>query len=103
MPRGATSDLCLSQWPFTAATHAGIWSGDNRRALELARDVRQLLISHFAGREEITQPLSQALGRILEALSKPAAESSPATPPRRSLLSRLRASISRLLPPPRIK
>lgn len=81
----------------------GIWSGDNRRALELARDVRQLLIGHFAGREEITGPLSQALARILEALRQPATESSPATPPRRSLLSRLRASLSRHLPPPRIK
>lgn len=79
----------------------GIWSGDNRRALELARDVRQLLISHFDGRDEITAPLSEALGRILDALNRPATNTTEA--PRRGMLSRLRASVSRLLPPPRIR
>ncbi len=78
----------------------GIWSGDHRRSLELARDVRRLLIGHFAGHPDVTAPLEAALGRILEALASPA--EAPSERPG-GLSKRLIRSLSRRLPLPRIR
>lgn len=82
----------------------GIWSGDNRRALELARDIRQLLISHFADRPEVTDRLRRSLDSILEALASPSHQGDDTPKPqRRSPLQCLVRSISRRLPLPRIR
>lgn len=78
----------------------GIWSGDPLRALRLALDVRERLIAHFsATRSEASARYAEAAEAIRGRLRCPEAAASPVRP---SILSRIRAFISKFLPVPRI-
>ena len=73
-----------------------IWSlAEQNRRREMAIDVRRHLIEELADRPDLTAPLEEACQRMLNAdLTKPAKT-------KRSLLSRCRAILSRLLPVPK--
>lgn len=78
----------------------GIWSGDPRRALLLALDVREHLIAHFSSLRPVAAArYSEAASAIRARLQAPA-EASGAL--RTSFLSKTRAFISRFIPVPRI-
>lgn len=84
----------------------GIWSGSRERAMTLALDVRELLRGHFAGAplpDDTRQAVLDGLDTTIAAHRKALADPAALTPPKPRVLSRLRAAISRLLPPPRIR
>lgn len=76
--------------PEAIWTHTGI-----KKRLEMAIDVRRHLIKELSGRPEITANLEKACRDMERVLENP-----PARPARKRLLSRIRASVSRLLPVP---
>ncbi len=78
----------------------GIWSGDPLRALRLALDVREHLIAHFAStRPEAAARYSEAADAIRARLQAPSASTAPSSP---SVLTKIRAFVSRFIPVPRI-
>ena len=73
-----------------------IWSlAEQSRRRDMALDVRRHLIRALAHRPDLTGPLEAACQRMLDAAAAPQA------PARRSLMSRCRAAVSRLLPVPK--
>lgn len=78
----------------------GIWSGDPTRAFRLALDVRERLIAHFsATRPEAAALYSQAADAIRARLWEcPGSTAAPAP----SLLTKIRAFVSKFVPVPRI-
>lgn len=73
-----------------------IWTMTEKKArIQMAIDVRKHLIEEFAGRPDLVANLNTACEDMRRNMDK------PDVPPKRKLLSRLRAAVSRLLPLPR--
>lgn len=74
-----------------------IWSqAENERRLEMALTVRRHLIEELSDRPELTVRLEKASNAMIEA-----AKQASGQPAKKSLMTRLRARLSRLLPVPK--